>query len=64
MSKAIEEIDQFARQKMRLLLLQCTESQVNLFNRMYGSVNGVRDDQMATAFDQIERTLIKNQKSD
>ncbi len=48
------------RDELRSLLSQCTEPQVNMFNRMYGSVETIPFKKMKTAIDQCERTIAKN----
>ncbi len=62
MSKAMEHIDRYTKEYMRRLLLQCTQTQRDLFNRMYGSVAYVRPEQLETAFNQLERTITENQE--
>lgn len=59
-SQAMKRIEDYKRKEMRTLLLQCTEGQVNLFNRMYGSVDTIPESKMSWAFEQIEATIKKN----
>jgi hypothetical protein len=60
-SKALARVTEFKRQMMRDFLAQCTEAQVDLFNRMYGSVDKIPEDKMDWAIQQCERTVAKNQ---
>lgn len=55
-----QRVDEYKRQLLREGLSQCTEAQVNMFNRMYGSVDTIADDQIEHAFLQIENTVRKN----
>lgn len=48
------------RQTLIDLLSKCTTEQVEFFNRMYGSVEAIKDNDIPHAFRQIERTLEKN----
>jgi hypothetical protein len=64
-SDALARVTEFKRQIMRDFLAQCTEAQVDLFNRMYGSVETIAEDKMDWAIQQCERTVLKNsQKAD
>jgi hypothetical protein len=40
-------------------LEKCTDGQLDMFNRMYP--NGLTDQQLDRAIDQIERTIVKNE---
>jgi hypothetical protein len=48
---------------LKELLLQCTKDQVELFNRMYGSVDSIKDDKIDWAIQQCERTVEKNKNN-
>lgn len=48
--------------KLKTLLDQCTEKQIELFNRMYGSINDIPADKIPHAIFQCEETIKKNQK--
>jgi hypothetical protein len=45
------------RYKLKELLAQCTNKQVNLFNRMYGSVDAIPKDKLDWAIIQCLNTL-------
>jgi hypothetical protein len=51
-----------ARGKMNELLAECTESQKELFSRMYPK--GVSDNQLDWAIRQIENTLKRNKEKE
>jgi len=53
-------IQGFARDQIKLLLDQCTPEQQAFFNRIWGSVEKVPEDKLKTAWQQIDRTLAKN----
>ena len=59
-SKALARVIEFKRQMMRDFLAQCTGAQVDLFNRMYGSVDKIPENKMDWAIQQCERTVEKN----
>ena len=48
------------RQALRNLLSQCTNAQVNIFNRMYKSVEEIPEEKISWAFKQCERTINQN----
>ena len=54
MEKAMEKV----RKDMESMLRKCSPAQQNLFSRMYP--DGVPDDKLDWALQQIERTLEKN----
>ena len=56
------EATEWKREKIRALLSQCTEPQINLFNRMYKSIDLIPDSKMARAYDQCYRTVEANKK--
>jgi hypothetical protein len=45
-NEALARVTEFKRQLMRDFLAQCTEAQVDMFNRMYGSVEIIIEDTM------------------
>ena len=51
---------EFKRTAIRRLLSRCTEDQVDMFNRMYKSVDHIKPNQLDWAISQVERTLRKN----
>jgi len=60
-SKALPKV---AREILSDLLSQCTDSQIEKFNRMYGSLENVKDEQLDTAIFQCETTIAKNKKDE
>jgi len=54
------EVTEFKRNLVRDLLNQCTKDQQVFFNRIYKSIEDIREDQMDRAYDQCKRTLEKN----
>jgi len=62
MSKTLDDIKIYRHDMLRNLLSQCTESQINLFNRMYGSIDTIPDEKINWAIQQCERTIEKNNK--
>ena len=63
MSKAIKDLELFKRDLLRRLLEGCTVPQVNLFNRMYESLDKVPTDRLDWAIQQVERTIEANDKA-
>lgn len=55
---------EFKRGLVRELLDQCTEPQRDLFNRAYGGIEILKDDQMHGAYYLCERTLQKNMEKE
>lgn len=53
------QIKEAAREALREKLNKCTEKEIALFNRMYGSIDTILFDKMEQAESQIDRTLIK-----
>ena len=51
---------EFKREMVRESLNNCTEKQIDLFNRMYGSIEAIKEDEMRHAYNQCRRTLEKN----
>ena len=58
-SKTVSQALNEVRQKMKALLLHCTEAENKMFVRMYQSVENIPDDGLDHACYQIERTLEK-----
>ena len=56
----MDTLTEMNREALRVLLDQCTPRQQGLFNRMYGSIEAIKADQMKWACKQIERTIEKN----
>ena len=52
--------NEFKREMIRESLNNCTEKQIDLFNRMYGSIEVIKEAQMRHAYNQCRRTLEKN----
>jgi len=55
-------VTEILRNELKRLLSQCNEKQVQLFNRMYKSVEVIPKEKMEWAIEQCERTLIENAK--
>jgi len=53
-------LEEQSRKSLRDLLAQCTDKQIDLFNRMYVSVEEIPKEKMLWAFKQCERTIIDN----
>ncbi len=64
MSKALKEIDQFKRDKLKELLGQCTEKQQAFFKRChpYPSIDEMEMERVNGAIMLCERTIAKNEK--
>jgi len=63
MSETLKKIAEFKHEELRRLLKQCTPGQIDLFNRMYGSVDDIAPEKMDWAIQQCERTIKKNEES-
>lgn len=61
-SKFDLEIREIKREKIRELLDQCTKDQVTFFNRMYGNIETIQENDMSWAYSQVKRTLDQNHK--
>lgn len=48
------------RDSIRELLNQCTESQISLFNLMYGSIDAIKEEKMDWAYSQCKKTVEEN----
>ena len=75
MSEALKKIDEFRANLLRELLSRCTEPQIEIFNKMYGSIDHIiegrhpndkvqltrkeTNDKVEWAIQQCERTLNK-----
>lgn len=64
MSESLKMIDNFRHQVLRDLLSQCTEEQINVFNKMYGSINSIAKEKIDWAIQQCERSISGNKKRD
>lgn len=53
------KIKEFKRYLVRDLLIQCTLKQIALFNRMYQSIELIKEKDMRCAYGQCARTLEK-----
>jgi len=60
-SESLAQIEDYRRQILKDLYVQCNEAQQSLFNRMYGSVEIIPDEKIDWAIQQCERTIAKNQ---
>lgn len=66
MDKAINYVDlrkeftQKAREIISELLPQLTDTQVGLFNKLYGSVDKIKLNEMPWAYSQVKNSIVKN----
>ena len=56
-------IAEIKRKMIRELLDQCTEGEVDLFNRMYGSIDVIPEEKMSWAYTQCKRTVDKKKEN-
>lgn len=63
MSEALNNIENFKREILRDLYNQCTKAQQNLFNRMYKSIDEIKEENIDWAIQQCERTIANNKRS-
>lgn len=56
-----QKIDDFERESLRVILNMCTESQINFFNRLYGSIDTIPKEKIPWAIKQVERTIKNNE---
>ena len=54
------KVKEFKRELVRENLNKCTEKQIDLFNRMYGSIWVIKEDEIRHAYNQCRRTVEKN----
>ncbi len=54
------KVKEFKRELVRENLNNCTEKQIDLFNRMYGSIWVIKEDEIRHAYNQCRRTVEKN----
>ena len=59
-SEALKDIESYRRKTLRDLYNQCTKEQQEFFCKMYGSLEGVKDDRVDWAIQQCETTIKKN----
>ena len=64
LSKTLKEIENFKRQKLKELYNMCTIPQQKFFNKMYGSLDDVPEENINWAIQQCERTIEKNKKKE
>lgn len=64
MSESLEAIKEYRHQILRDLLAQCNPNQVDIFNRMYGSIDTIPHEKMDWAIQQCERTIRNNKAKD
>ena len=55
---------EYKKSVIRELLAECTDKQVDLFNKMYASVDEIAPDKLDWAVYQCERTVQANKKMD
>ena len=56
------KVKEFKRELVRENLNNCTEKQIDLFNRMYGSIEVIKEDKMRHAYNQCRRTRNLNNR--
>jgi hypothetical protein len=59
--KSVVSIVDAARCELKKKLNQCTPKQIEIFNRLYGSIDVISFDDMLRAEQQILRTIEKNE---
>jgi len=59
---SLDRLEELGRNELRELLGQCSEGQMQMFNRLYKSVDVIPLDKMNCALDQVERTIFLNNK--
>lgn len=52
---------EYKRELLREVLNQCTPEQIDLFNRMYKSIDEIPDEKMDWAYQQCLNTIKKNE---
>ena len=62
MSETLTRLEAEKKEALKGLLSQCTDPQINMFNRMYGSVDTISDDKIDWAIQQCERTIKTNKE--
>ena len=60
MTKFEEKTLRYQRGMVKELLCQCTESQIEFFERVFGPVDSLPSDRPNQAYGICERTLMKN----
>ena len=60
MSKTLNEIKDFKKEKLIELLNQCTKKQQTFFDRMYGSRDTIPEEKIDWAIQQCEKTIENN----
>ena len=55
-----EKVRDFKRELVADLLKRCTEKQREFFNKMYGSIETIKENKMRHAYYQCRRTVEKN----
>ena len=62
MSSGNDKIKNYAREILREILKELTEKQVAFFDRLYGSIDTIDDFKIPRAIQQVEATILKNNK--
>ena len=60
MNELQQKATEFKREELREVLMQCTSKQIELFNRMYGSIDEIPEEKMDWAYTQCINTLKKS----
>jgi len=62
-SQALKDIEQYKRNTLKMLLMQCSSGQQRLFHRMYpDGPDGMPEEKIPWAIQQCENTIKKNEK--
>ena len=59
-SNILEHLKDYKLFLLKILLSTCSEKEISLFNKMYGSVDIIPDDKIDWAIQQCENTIVKN----
>ena len=62
MSETLDRIAKFKHDELRKLLSQCLAGEIELFNRMYGSIDDIPEEKINWAIEQCERAIDRRKK--
>lgn len=62
MSDFDKKVEQFKRDELRKLYLQCTKKQQKFFNRLWKSIDEIPEDKIHIGISQLERTIEINKQ--
>lgn len=57
MSRTLNEIKEYRKNKLKELFNQCSSAQQDFFNRLHGSLDTIRESSIDWAIQQCERTI-------